>query len=116
MVTESTKLFEPFFIEMVKEYIRHYPEKGDSWKIMSVSELETSLDVAYRDYKENHNKSQLVDIANFCLFIFTKPIKLPESCLICPIYHNPCYAHLNPIINKEYCLTILRKYYGGIIQ
>lgn len=74
----------PFMWEMHHEYERHYPEKGESWKIMSLSGLDTLLDIAYEEYKEtvNNKPNQLIDIANLCAFIYirlTEPIELPEG-------------------------------------
>jgi len=61
-----------FYREMVEEYARHYPEKKDSWKNMSVKDLGFLLNQAYFDFWNNESldKDQLVDIANLCAMLY----------------------------------------------
>lgn len=50
-----------------------YPIKGNSWKNMSIMELENLLKTEWDEHDTNKKDgSELVDIANFCMMIWSK--------------------------------------------
>lgn len=66
-------LFLKFAWEMFKEYTRHYPEHGDSWKRCGKAILFNLLTNSINDYSLDdlrHNPSHFIDIANFSLFCY----------------------------------------------
>ena len=82
----------PFIREMEKEYLRHYPEKGDSWKKdfyktyywryssmpPAITEhpqddyLIALLDRIYSKWKKTGNVDELVDMANVQAMIWIR--------------------------------------------
>jgi len=61
----------PYVEAMKTEYLRHYPDKGDSWKTMPIEELkDLALKAIWEiitpeDIMVEWNPGQLVDIGNF---------------------------------------------------
>ena len=75
--------FTPFLEAMKAEYLRHYPEKGDSWKedrnyrdprssdtypvyFNQDQYLRDLLFTCLKKYSRKKDPSELVDIANLC--------------------------------------------------
>jgi len=64
--------FMPFVEAMKAEYLRHYPEKGDSWKTMPIEQLkDLALKAIWEiitpeDILVELNPGQLVDFGLFC--------------------------------------------------
>ena len=65
--------FMPFIEAMREEYLRHYPEKGDSWKTCDIQYLWKVLDRATQrqDYRVN-SIDHLIDIANICAMLWLR--------------------------------------------
>ena len=84
--------FTPFIEAMKAEYLRHYPEKGDSWKkdyyktyshryssmppaIKEHSQddyLINLLDQIYKKWKDSGDISELIDMANVQAMIWSR--------------------------------------------
>lgn len=68
----------PFYDEMITEYIKHYPEKTDTWKKCDIEfllKLFQSLSLDFMDDTDNlplENPDELIDIANICAFIWLR--------------------------------------------
>ena len=82
----------PFVEAMKEEYLRHYPEKGDSWKqdyyyteywrysSMPPARIEhpqddylvSLLDKIYKKWKDSGDVSELIDMANVQAMIWTR--------------------------------------------
>lgn len=79
---------KPFFEAMQAEYMRHYPEKGDSWRDVGFSpsgRIDDWIDmddhlfreinrVAHR-YLTYHNPDELVDLSNLCAMLWIRTCK-----------------------------------------
>ena len=67
----SKYAFQSFHSEMLKEYERHYPEKGNSWMTCDVKFLKDILIDHMMDWVEKENDpSHLIDVANLCDFVW----------------------------------------------
>jgi len=68
--------FKPFFNEMVNEIVRHYPKKGDTWKICDIDYLEEITELHMHKYAvdgHNHIKDDdLIDISVLCGMLFMR--------------------------------------------
>lgn len=81
--------FMPFVEAMEAEYLRHYPEKGDSWKKDKSYRLAGSSDAypqyinqdgylrgllahCYRKYGQTKDPSELLDMANLCAMLWLR--------------------------------------------
>ena len=56
--------FKPFFETMLDELERHYPEKGDSWKVTSHNYFYKLFYDVLDKYEHNKNPDEFVDMAN----------------------------------------------------
>ena len=65
------KDFKEFDSAMDAEYMRHFPEKGDSWKTCEVEYLWSELH-RITQYIPVNNVSHLLDIASVCRMIWTR--------------------------------------------
>jgi fructosamine-3-kinase len=73
MKPDDLELFDRFNTEMYKEYIRHYPKNGDSWKTTNEYYLLNLLRQSIQTntfYELENNPSHFIDIANFALFCY----------------------------------------------
>lgn len=78
-------LFEEFKTSMFKEYSKHYPKNGDSWKDYQTDYLFSLLRKAvgkhsYEELIRNH--SHFIDVANlalFCYFRFQEVYTTPKG-------------------------------------
>ena len=78
---EDVKLWEAFeaidcFAEFMKAKLRMAMKKGDNrsstpW-IYEKQYLEARLREEYKEYLSAHNEHELIDVANFCCFIWWK--------------------------------------------
>ena len=65
-----------FWEAQKKEYMRHYPKNGDSWKTCDLQwliDLTERAMLAFFDDTDNDvvdNPEHLIDIANFCAFLW----------------------------------------------
>lgn len=67
----SKYAFQNFHSEMLKEYDRHYPDKGNSWMTCDVKLLKDVLIDHMMDWVENENRpDHLIDVANLCDFVW----------------------------------------------
>jgi len=70
--------FYPFFTGMIEELLHHYPENGDSWMTCDIDwlvQLTESAMLRFFDDTDNgilDNPSHLLDIANFCAFLYLR--------------------------------------------
>ena len=63
-ITSVFNDFIPFLEAMEAEYLRHYPEKGDSWMTCELGYLKSTLREVFWKYFRNHNNAnELVDLA-----------------------------------------------------
>ena len=86
----------PFVKAMEAEYLRHYPQKGESWKQEGQFRLPRSSDTwpQYMDqdgylrnamfnclkkYSRKHDPSELVDIANLCAMLWMRSSDVTED-------------------------------------
>lgn len=68
-----TEDFAPFFSKMINEMVKHYPEKGDSWKIMSELGLGILLKKSILEFDNKMiSIEHLVDVANFCAMVYLR--------------------------------------------
>ena len=74
---------KPFFEAMQAEYMRHYPQKGDSWKndvayfgndlkLSMKIWLDSILQSVFQRYRESLNPDELVDLANIAAMIWIR--------------------------------------------
>ena len=63
-----------FAEELDKEYTKHLPVKGDTWKTMNQEKLECILVGAWQDlwFDEPNLANQLVDVAGLCAMLFSR--------------------------------------------
>ena len=66
------KDLNPFIQQMFKEYDRHYPMKGDSWRKLTDGSVDALLKQAYLKYVLTGYDDELIDIANLCAFLWMK--------------------------------------------
>jgi len=88
--------FTPFLEAMKAEYLRHYPEKGDSWKedkhyrdprssdaypqyLNQDQYLRGLLSNCFRKYRKSHDPSELLDIANLCGMLWLRTSEKKEE-------------------------------------
>ncbi len=65
--------FRQFFEVMEAEYVRHYPEKGDSWKTCELGYLKSTLrEVGWKYFRDHNATNELVDMANLCAMIWVR--------------------------------------------
>ena len=68
--------FIGFYNSMCDELTRHYPNKGDSWKTMSISDLEVIADGHMMDFQKPHTikekRELLIDISNLCAMLWMR--------------------------------------------
>lgn len=69
-IINDMQLFDSFRVEMFKEYLRHYDDKGDSWKDCDEFDLLQLLRESISSYSIISNPNHFIDIANFCLFLY----------------------------------------------
>ena len=59
--------------DMSDEFLRHFPEKGDSWECCEVSNLNYALYQVFEQYLDDvgteNERDQVIDIANVCLML-----------------------------------------------
>jgi len=75
----------PFLEAMKKEYLRHYPKNGDSWKHCTIEHLEKCLVRSIDQIKwytvltYEENPDHLIDIANFLAFLWLRTKEARKS-------------------------------------
>jgi len=63
-----------FVMAMETTLRRHEKAKGDSWKQCDKNFLYDKLEEEFNEWKESHNKHELVDIANICMMLFNREL------------------------------------------
>jgi hypothetical protein len=79
---DDLELFDRFNTEMYKEYMRHYPKNGDSWKTCIKPYLLNLLDQSIEKHTTKEleaNPSHFIDIANFALFCYYRFSELASN-------------------------------------
>ena len=71
------------FVEAMKnEYLKHYPNQGDSWKTCEVEWLNTLASRSMLEFFEDknlENPDHLLDVANFCAFLWLRLRKTRDN-------------------------------------
>jgi len=63
--------FEPFFDAMVQEMVKHFPEKGESWKQCSIAYLLDRLGVQFEDMINDPDREDyMANIANYAAMLW----------------------------------------------
>jgi predicted house-cleaning noncanonical NTP pyrophosphatase (MazG superfamily) len=57
-----------FTEEMERIMSKHDEKKGDSWKVMTIYQLENKLEEEYIEYMGKED--ELVDLANICMMLY----------------------------------------------
>lgn len=74
--------FQTALNECNAEYERHFPLKGESWRVLPVEQLGTLFRRAFYDYlegEESNDIPQIIDIINLGLMLVERDEEVPTS-------------------------------------
>lgn len=87
IVNEALKAFEkymehpffPFFKAMIKEYDKHTPIKGESWKQCSMAYLLDRMAVQFEDMQNRDDEDFIVNIGNYAAMLWINELRAAEG-------------------------------------
>lgn len=72
-MNKDVEIFASFMDSVLN---RNQKEKGDSWKTISIDDLDMKLQEEISEYNQSKDKSELVDIANVCMMLFLRKAEM----------------------------------------